>query len=302
MEINNCNSGDELLRFSAADSALRVSVARTTALVDHICHLHGTDPTASVALGRLATAAALMSSLLKDDQRLALSVEGNGPLRKLQAEADACGSVRATVAQPQCGVAPRDGRYDVAAAVGKAGFLQVIKDLGLKEPYRGMVQLVSSEIGEDIAWYFTNSEQIPTAVGLGVELDKNGAVAASGGYLIQAMPNADSAAIERVEGNIAANAGVSALLRSASTLEEMVAKLLDGLEYKLLGQTQLSFSCRCSRRFVLAMLTAMSAQELREMCDNDGGCEVECHYCRQKYHFSATELADIIAVSNSGNN
>jgi len=165
----------------SSDGSIRASAASTTNLVAQICSLQGTDPTATVALGRMLSATCLMGSLLKGGQRLALTIEGNGPLQKLQAETDAFGAVRATIKQPVCNLPPRNDNFDVANAIGKAGFLHVIKDLGLKEPYHGTVQLVTSEIAEDIAHYFAVSEQTPTSLALGVTLDSQAGVAASGG-------------------------------------------------------------------------------------------------------------------------
>ena len=154
-----------------------------------------------------------MGSLLKGRQRLALSVEGNGPLQKLQAETDADGHLRASVKNPLCGLPPRAGRFDVAGAVGRAGFLHVTKDLGLKEPYRGMVQLYSSEIAEDLAYYLTTSEQVPSTVALGVTLGAEGEVAAAGGFLVQAMPGGDPALIPLLEKRLAELPATTVLLR-----------------------------------------------------------------------------------------
>ena len=182
---------DHMIRILTLDGAVRVSVAATTLLVEELRRRQQTDPTATVAIGRLATAAALMGSLLKGGQRTGLTVEGNGPLQRIQAETDAHGHVRATLKVAHAGLPPRAGRYDVAGAVGQAGFLHVVKDLDLKEPYRGMVRLVSSEIAEDLAYYFTTSEQTPSSVALGVELGRQAEVVAAGGYLLQLMPDAD---------------------------------------------------------------------------------------------------------------
>ncbi|MDX9709201.1 MAG: Hsp33 family molecular chaperone HslO, partial [Trichloromonas sp.] len=162
---------DHLVRILSKDGSLRAVAAATTNLTESIRRRQGTDPTATVALGRLVAGAALMGALLKGDQRLALMIEGSGPLQRLHAETDAFGHVRGSIKNPIAGLPPKADRFDVAGAVGKAGFLHVVKDLGLKEPYRGMVQLYSSEIAEDLAYYLTTSEQVPSTVGLGVALD-----------------------------------------------------------------------------------------------------------------------------------
>ncbi|MEJ2202033.1 MAG: Hsp33 family molecular chaperone HslO [Desulfuromonadaceae bacterium] len=168
---------DHLVRILSDDGSLRAVAAVTSELTREICQLQQTDPTASVALGRLLAGTALLGALLKGDQRLALMLEGNGPLQRLHAETDAAGRIRGSVKNPLAGLPSKGDRFDVAGAIGKAGFLHVIKDLGLKEPYRGTVQLYTSEIAEDLAYYLTTSEQLPSTVGLGVNLDTSGAIA-----------------------------------------------------------------------------------------------------------------------------
>ena len=193
---------DHMIRILTRDGSLRATAAVTTNLVEEIRLLQGSDPTASVALARLVTGAALMGSLLKGEQRLALQVEGNGPLHKLFAESDAEGHLRASLKNPVAGLPPRDDRFDVAGAVGRAGFLHVYKDLGLGEPYHGMVQLQSSEIGDDLAYYLTTSEQVPSSVALGVELAADGSVAAAGGFIVQALPPGDIPQIAGLEAQL----------------------------------------------------------------------------------------------------
>ncbi len=167
---------DHLVRVVSKDGLLRGIVADTTTLVREICQKQQTDLTATVALGRVLTGGALLGCLLKGRQRLALVVEGNGPLGRLSVETDASGQLRGSIRNPQANLLPKDGRFDVAGAIGKAGFLHVWKDLGLKEPYQSMVQLQTSEVAEDLAWYLTSSEQVPSSVALGVELDSAGQV------------------------------------------------------------------------------------------------------------------------------
>ncbi len=190
---------DHLIRILSADGSLRATAAVTTRLVEEIRRRQGTDPTATVALGRLVSGAALMSSLLKDDQRLGLMIEGNGPLQKLHAETDAAGHVRGSVKVPVAGLPLREGTFDVAGAIGRAGFLHVVKDLGLKEPYRGMVQLYRSTVAQDLAYYFTTSEQVPSTVALGAFVEPDGRVSAAGGFMVQALPGGDEALLTRLE-------------------------------------------------------------------------------------------------------
>jgi molecular chaperone Hsp33 len=274
---------DHLIRVLAKEDTIRVSVASTTALVTEIHHRQETDPTATIAIGRLATAAALMGSLLKDNQRVGIIVEGNGPLGKLHAEADALGHVRASLQVPQAGLPPRNNRFDVAGAVGRAGFLQVIKDLGMKEPYRGMVQLVSSEIAEDLAYYFTTSEQTPSSVALGVELNQQAEVAAAGGFLVQMLPGADEAAAETLSARLESLPPTTSLLRQGLPPQALVEQILGETRYRILGTTALSFHCGCSRQQILTVLRTLGAEALDQMIVAAEDTTVTCEYCQETY-------------------
>ena len=286
---------DQLARLITADGTLRAVAADTTQLAEECRRRQQTDPTATVALGRLATAAALMGGLLKGEQRLALSVEGSGPLKRLQAETDAYGKVRATVKQPHAALPPRDGRFDVAGAVGQAGFLHVVKDLGLKEPYRGMVQLVTSEIGEDLAYYFSTSEQIPSSVALGVELDHDFQVAAAGGFLLQLLPDGDPALVEQLEARLAQLPPTTTLLRQGLTPTAILERLLEGFEVTRLGELPLTFACTCGREQVAGVLKLLGPQELDDLLADPGEATVTCEFCKEAYRFEREELETIRA-------
>jgi molecular chaperone Hsp33 len=286
---------DQLIRILTLDGAIRVSVVETTLLVEEVRRRQQTDPTATVALGRLATAAALMVSQLKGGQRIGLTVEGNGPLQRLQAEADARGHVRATVKRPLAGLPPRDGRFDVAGAVGRAGFLHVVKDLGLKEPYRGMVQLVSSEIAEDLAYYFTTSEQTPSSVALGVELGQQAEVVAAGGFLVQLMPDADDALANRLADGLAALPPTTTLLRQGLSPEAIAARVLDDCPYQVLGATPVCFSCTCSQQQTLNLLRTLGPEELDEIIMELGEVRVACEYCKETYTIDLATLQGLRA-------
>lgn len=281
---------DHLVRIMTKDGTLRASAAATTELVGEICRRQGTDLTAAVALGRLATGAALFGSLLKDEQRLALQIEGNGPLQKLQAETDAQGTVRASIRQPLSGLTPRNDRFDVAGAIGRAGFLHVTKDLGLGEPYRSMVQLVSSEVAEDLAWYLTTSEQVPSTVALGVLPAEDGTIAVAGGYLIQAMPGADDATLSELETRIKTFPPTTTLLRDGLTPEEILARLFDGIDYTVQATVPLRFACGCSRRQALNILSLLPEDE-RSALQGETEIVVTCEFCREPYSFTPAELA-----------
>jgi len=284
-----------MIRVLTLDGAIRVSVAATTFLVEEVRRRQQTDPTATVAVGRLATAAALIGSLHKGEQRIGLTVEGNGPLQRIQAETDALGHVRATLKVAHAGLPPRDGRFDVAGAIGHAGFLHVIKDLDLKEPYRGMVQLVSSEIAEDLAYYFTTSEQTPSSVALGVELGQQAEVVAAGGFLLQLMPDADETVVERLSEHLAKLPPTTGMLRQGLSPEAIAERLLESYPYRILGSTELKFTCNCSQRQTLNLLRTLGADELDRLIEEDGGASVTCEYCKEVYTVTADVLGQLRA-------
>jgi len=295
ISMKNNPTSDQLMRIMSDDGSLRATVVSTTQLVAEICKRQKTDPTATVALGRLVTAAALMGSLLKDDQRVALSIEGNGPLQKLQAESDATGTIRGTIKVPCCNLPPVDNRFDVANAIGKAGFLHVVKDLGLKEPYRGMVQLTTSEIAEDLAHYFTTSEQTPTSVALGVTLNKDAEVAASGGFLIQALPDCDDSLLDQLELTLKNFTAISTQLREGTTPLEILDQLMTGIPFTVHAEYPLNFSCHCSQQHVIKMLQSIPPDDLLELSERSENTEITCEYCKHNYSFSPLALKEIIS-------
>jgi len=284
---------DHLVRLITRDGSLRACAADTTLLAEECRRRQQTDPTATVALGRVVTAAALCGSLLKGTQRLALIVEGNGPLHRLQAETDAHGRVRATVKVPVAGLPPREGRFDVAGAVGHAGFLQVVKDLGMKEPYRGMVQLATSEIGEDLAYYFATSEQTPSTVALGVELGREAEVAAAGGFLLQLLPGGDPALVDRLEQRLATLPPTTTLLRQGVAPAAILERLLEDVPTTHLGQMPLVFACTCSREQVAGVLRMLGGAELDHLLADPGEATVTCEFCKEAYHFDRVQLQTI---------
>ncbi|PLX98301.1 MAG: Hsp33 family molecular chaperone HslO [Desulfuromonas sp.] len=286
--------GDQLIRFISGDSQFRVIAAETTVLCEKLRRLHGTDPTATVALGRLATGAALLGGLLKGNQRLAIALEANGPLQKLHAETDAEGHIRASVKCPIAGLPPRDNRFDVANGIGKAGFLHVIKDLGLKEPYRGMVQLQTSEVGDDIAYYLTHSEQVPSSVILGITLDRNAEVGNAGGLMVQALPGCADELITELEKRLMKMPSLSSTLQNGGSIEDLLDDLFFDIECGPSERTALSFRCSCNRKQVSKILENLGRQELEEMSAGDEDVDVTCEYCRQTYRFSPADVSSLI--------
>lgn len=281
---------DYLVRVTSKDGLLRGMAAVTTGIVADICQKQQTDITATVALGRLLTGGALLGCLLKGKQRLALMVEGNGPLGKLSVETDAAGRVRGTIRNPVAGLPPKDDRFDVAGAVGRAGFLHVWKDLGLKDPYQSMVQLQTSEIAEDLAWYLTSSEQVPSSVSLGVELDNEGRVAVAGGLLIQALPPGDEQQVEKVIERLQLLPPVTSLLRGGMAPEQILAQIFGELEFGIQEQVPLVFNCPCHEKQIEQMLRAMGTDELEKLVVEQERVEVVCEYCRSRYLFDSDRI------------
>lgn len=281
---------DHLVRILSKDGALRAVAADTSELTRTICRLQGTDPTATVALGRLVAGAALMGALLKGDQRLALMIEGNGPLQRLHAETDAFGHLRGSLKNPVAGLPPKADRFDVAGAVGKAGFLRVTKDLGLKEPYQGMVQLYTSEIAEDLAYYLTTSEQVPSTVGLGVNLDETLAVATAGGFMVQALPGGDESRLPLLEERLQQLPPITSLLAEGQTPRQILQSIFNDIPLAAPVETALEFRCSCSRPQVVKVLASLDAEEVRTLLEEDRGAEVTCEFCKQTYAFAAEEL------------
>jgi molecular chaperone Hsp33 len=285
---------DYLVRVVSAEGGLRGLACRTSVLAATACRRHNTSPTASACLARALTGGALMGALLKDDQRTALKFEGNGPIRTIVVEANGVGEVRGYVGEPSVTVPLKEGRIDVAAALGSAGLLTVVKDLGLKEPYGGTVHLVSGEIGEDLAYYLTASEQIPSAVGLGVYVEQDGSIGTAGGFLIQALPPSKEGNVESIVDMIGRMGSLTRFLREGGTPEALLERLFAEVPYETLTTSPLAFGCRCSRkRFERGLLT-LGVEQLRELQRGDEPLEVVCEFCDRRYRFEGKELDRLI--------
>lgn len=281
---------DYLVRIITESENIRALACITTGLVDEARRRHETHPTASAALGRALTAGALMGALLKTGQRTALRFEGNGPLRKILVEAESNGEVRGRVGNPDVNLVTPEGKLDVANALGKAGFLTVTKDLGLKEPYSGMVQLLSSEIAEDLAYYLTESEQTPSAVGLGVFVEADSHVSAAGGFLIQSLPPADETIIDHLMERLGTLPPVTRLLRDGATPESLLDSLFQGIPYRILEKRALAFRCSCSREKIERAVISLGSAEITGMLEDGDGTVVTCEYCRESYELSREDL------------
>ena len=286
--------GDTILRGTAWDGKLRVFATRTTALVDELRRRHNTLPTATAALGRTATAGAMMGAMLKGEERLTIQVKGVGPIGQIVVDADAAGQVRGYVDHPDVHLPSNDkGKLDVAGAVGRSGYIHIIKDLGLKEPYRGSIPIVSGELGEDFTYYFATSEQTPSAVGLGVLVDTDGSVLHAGGFIIQVMPGLTDSELDRLERAVGAMPPVTALLDQGESLEEML-KFAVGDELQIHETMPVAFACNCSAERVERTLISMGESELRQVIEEDGQAEVLCHFCNEAYTFDRSHLEALL--------
>lgn len=287
---------DYLTAAVAMDGQVRALAARTTDLVEEARRRHGTSPTATAALGRALTGAALLGSALKEEQTLTLRILGDGPIGGVIADVDAEGRVRGYARDPAADVPLRpDGKLDVGGIVGRRGFLYVTRDLGVGQPYTGSAALVSGEIAEDLTRYLLASEQIPSAVGLGVLVSPDLSTRAAGGWLLQALPGADPAAMGRLERNVAELEAVSRQMESGRSPEDVLGALLAGQEWHVVGSRPLRFACRCSRERAFASLIALGRDELRDMAAGDDGAELTCHFCGEVYRFTGGELAGAAA-------
>jgi molecular chaperone Hsp33 len=281
---------DYMVRAIAGGGLVRAFVATATGLVNEAARRHDTWPTATAALGRALAGTALLSATLKDaNESITLRVAGEGPLGGIICDADEQGRVRGYVRNPHVDLDMKNGKFDVAGAVGP-GFVHVTRQLALEGIYTGTAEIVSGEIAEDLAYYLTKSEQTPSAVGLGVRVAPDGSVSAAGGYLIQLLPGAGDEDREQLEANIRALGAVSQAVESGLSPEEILGSLLAGLDYKILERREIRFACRCSRDRALASLAMVDEADLEEMIAVDRGAELTCQFCGEVYRFSAEEL------------
>ena len=285
-----------MVRAISADGSVIVCAIDATAIVGKIEQLHTTSAVITAALGRLAIGASMIGGMLKGmDDTVTLRLNGNGPAGSLIAVADSKGNVKAYVANPVVELPLNPyGKLDVAGAVGKDGYLSVIKDVGLDEPSTGTVEIVSGEIAEDITNYFATSEQIPTACGLGVLVNPDLTVKSAGGYLVQLLPFAEESCIDILEKNLKEMPPVSQMYADGMSPEAVCMKLLDGLEPNVLDTFAASYQCDCSRQRVGKALIGLGEKELRQLAQEQETTEIACHFCNQKYHFTSAELLQML--------
>ena len=286
---------DYIIRAIAANDQIRAFAAVTTETVEEARKDHNTSPVATAALGRLLTAGAMMGTMMKGDKDiLTLQIKAGGPLEGITVTADSKGRVKGYVGNPNvCIPANSKGKLDVAGAVG-VGFMNVIKDMGLKEPYVGQVALQTSEIAEDLTYYFATSEQVPSAVGLGVLMNKDNTVRQACGFIVQLMPFAEESTIAKLEENVQKITSVTSLLEEGHTPESLLEKVLDGFDMEINEKIPTEFYCNCSRDRVEKALISIGRKELNEMIQEGKPIEMNCHFCNHNYEFTVEELKEIL--------
>ena len=287
---------DEIIRMMTGDGMVKAVAVTGKDMVERARQIHKTLPVATAALGRTLMAASMMGDMLKEeDGSVTLQIKGGGPLGAITAVSDSRGNPRGYLQNAQVDI-PRkyQGKLDVGTAVGSSGSLTVMKDMGLKEPYIGSVQLVSGEIAEDITAYFVESEQVPTACALGVLVDKDQSVAAAGGYLVQLLPGADESVIQRLEESIARLGPVTDALHGGADAVQLLERVLEGQEPELLERRPVAYKCYCSRERVSRAIISMGKEEMQSLIEEQGGAELTCQFCDKVYRFTKEDLQELL--------
>ena len=285
---------DYIVRATAGDGQVRAFAATTGNLVEEARRRHNTSPVATAALGRLLTAGAMMGSMMKNDTDvLTLQIKGDGPLGGITVTADAKANVKGFVENPDAMLPPKNGKLDVGGAVG-IGLLNVIKDMGMKEPYVGQTILQTSEIAEDLTYYIATSEQVPSSVGLGVLMNKDNTVHCAGGFIVQVMPFVTDEVLSRLEENIQKISSVTQMLDDGHTPEQMLERVLEGLDIEITDTIPANFSCNCSHERIEKAIISIGKKDIQSMIDEGKEVEVKCHFCNTAYKFSVEELKEIL--------
>ena len=285
---------DYIVRAVAADASIRAFASVTTNTVEDAKNLHNTSPVATAALGRLLTAGGMMGIMLKGEEDvLTLQIKGDGPIGGITVTADSKANVKGYVNNPNVMLAAtKAGKLDVGGAVG-SGYINVIRDMGLKEPYASQASLVSGEIAEDLTYYFATSEQVPSSVGLGVLMNTDNTVNVSGGFIIQLMPFAEEEIISKLEENLKDIDSVTNLLIQYKTPENMLKYILRDLDIEILETVPTEFYCNCSKDRIEKAIISIGKEEIEDIIKDNETIEVNCHFCSSKYYYTIEELKDI---------
>ncbi|HGH7177483.1 TPA: redox-regulated molecular chaperone HslO [Bacillus wiedmannii] len=286
---------DYLVKALAFDGEVRAYSVRTTNTVSEAQRRHDTWRTASAALGRSLTAGTMMGAMLKGDQKLTIKVEGNGPIGPILVDAHANGDVRGYVTNPHVDFeGTEQGKLRVYQAVGTEGFVTVIKDIGMREPFIGQSPIVSGELGEDFTYYFAVSEQTPSSVGVGVLVNGDDSVLAAGGFILQIMPGAQEETISFIEGRLQKIPPVSTLIEQGLSPEELLYAVLGEDKVKVLETMDVQFNCTCSRERIESVLISLGKTELEQVREEEEETEVHCHFCNERYKFSKEDITNLI--------
>ncbi len=287
---------DELVKGILKDDAILIISINDTETVEHARRIHDTYPTASAALGRVITAALLLSSNLKEKQKVMIQIRGEGPLREVVAEADWLSRVRGYVKRPHIHLGLKDGKLDVGRAIGK-GMFYVTKDLGLKEPYHSGVPLQTGEIGDDLAYYLLKSEQIPSAVSVGVFVDTDNSVKASGGFMVQVLPGVRDETIDYIETRMKDIPPVTSMILDGYTPEKILREV-GGMEVEILERKRPEYYCPCTKDRVLDSIASIGRSDIEELVDKRGDLDVQCWFCKKDYRISQEELKSLLIENN----
>jgi molecular chaperone Hsp33 len=288
---------DLMIKSLSNDEPILVVALVNTAAVEKARVLHDTYPTATAALGRAITGALLISSLLKEGQKLSLQIVGEGPLKEVFVESDWQGRVRGYVQRPHVYLGLLGGNLDVGRAIGK-GYLHVVKDLGVREPYHSSIPLQTGEIASDVAYYLSVSEQIPAAVSIGMYVDSDNSVKASGGFMVHALPEADEEIIGYLEHRIGELRPVSSMILDGMTPEDITAVIL-GSPYRVIEKKEVSYVCPCTRDRVTRALIALGESDLRELVEKGEPLSIECHFCKTCYTVTQAELSEFLTEATT---
>lgn len=276
------------------EGKVRAFAVCSTGIVEELSRRHQTTPTAAAALGRTVSAGLMMGAMLKGEEKLTIMIKGGGPIGQIVVDANAKGEVRGYVSNPEVDLPlNEEGKLDVAGAVGTDGFLNITKDLGLKEPYRGSVPIISGELAEDFTFYFAKSEQTPSAVALGVLVDVDHSIKAAGGFVIQLLPGLKDDEITLIELLLSRVEPVTKLLEKGLNMEQILSHVLPDVE--VLDEMEVHFRCKCSRERVEQTLISLGRSELEQILEDDGRAELVCHFCNERYLFEEEDLRTIIS-------
>ncbi|MFZ5352121.1 MAG: Hsp33 family molecular chaperone HslO [Bacillota bacterium] len=287
---------DYLIRGTSKDGGIRFFCCDTTVLTEKARSIHDCYPVAAAALGRMLTAGSMMGTMLKSEKdSLTLQINGKGPAGAVVVVSDFSGNVRGYIHNPHVEtVLKENGKLDVGRIIGYDGMLTVVKDFGLKEPYIGQIPIVSGEIGDDLTVYFSNSEQIPTSVGLGVLVETDGSVSAAGGFIIQILPGIDESLIDEIEYRLARIRPVTEMIKNGLKPEDIIKEILGSIEINIHERKDIAYVCNCSHDRIVRALISIGEKDLTDIIENEGKAELTCHFCNKKYNFNKEELIEML--------